>query len=263
MKDPVFIVGCPRSGTTLLSVIIDRNSQIAITPETGFYHEIAPKLIGGQGFNLKRILRDWSRLPELGLDADQVVNACGDMPTPGRLLGTLLSIYRDNHQKMRCGEKTPQHLWCVPRIIADFPEAKIICLIRDGREVALSLRSMPWWEKTLTDAANLWVEAAQLATTFLAKYPAQFRTLRFEQLVADPAGITAGVMQFLGLEFEGQQLTPNASRVVLARSLQWKGMALGPVDSLRAEYRRREANIDEVRYLNDVQRHLLLQLGYC
>jgi len=39
---PVFVVGCPRSGTTLLGVILDRHSELAITPETGFYDEIAP-----------------------------------------------------------------------------------------------------------------------------------------------------------------------------------------------------------------------------
>ena len=58
-----FVVGCPRSGTTLLSVMLDRHSQLAMTPETSFYIEIAPRLEDPRRPPLFELLAGWSRLP--------------------------------------------------------------------------------------------------------------------------------------------------------------------------------------------------------
>ena len=67
-----FIVGCPRSGTTLLSVLLDRHPNICVMPETNFFNEIAPYLNGIDYSTLQNILDQWSRLKELNLNREKI-----------------------------------------------------------------------------------------------------------------------------------------------------------------------------------------------
>src|SRR5262249_15875857 len=81
-----FVVGCSRSGTTRLSVMLDRHSRLAMTPETAFYSEIAPRLEEPGRPPLHEILAGWYRLPELGLTPQAVVARCGGREAPGEVL---------------------------------------------------------------------------------------------------------------------------------------------------------------------------------
>ncbi len=104
-----FVVGCPRSGTTLLSVMLDRHSQLAMTPETSFYFEIAPRLAEPERAPLHELLAGWSRLSELGLDPGDVVRRCAGRESAGDVLGAMLELYAQRRGKPHCGEKTPYH----------------------------------------------------------------------------------------------------------------------------------------------------------
>lgn len=256
---PVFIVGCSRSGTTLLSVILDRHSEVAITPETAFYDEIAPKLPPANG-SLESVLAAWRRLPELGLSVDAVISRCGLSPSARQLLKALLALYAEARSKQRCGEKTPQHLNHVPRIMKEFPESRVLCLIRDGRHVALSLRQMPWWQDGLAGAVELWLKAIEFSDAFTDQYPLNFKTVRYEQLVARPEVMMSEVMEFVGLEFEHAQLKATPSDVVLARSLAWKGKAVGSVEE--GKNWQSIASPEEIAYLRRTLTPTLGRLGY-
>src|SRR5215475_13152399 len=94
-----FVVGCPRSGTTLLTVMLDRHSQLAMTPETSFYMEIAPKLGDPGRPPLHDVLAGWSRLPELGLEPGDVVERCGARESPGEVFAAILALYAQRRGK--------------------------------------------------------------------------------------------------------------------------------------------------------------------
>jgi hypothetical protein len=190
------------------------------------------------------------------------VRNCGQTPSAAQLLGSLLDAYARTRLKKRYGEKTPQHLRHVPRILTDFPNTRVLCLIRDGREVALSLWSMPWWADTLQAAAGAWLEAVRLSDAFALQYPACFRTVRYEHLVAFPEETLVSVMGFLGLDFQAGQLVPSASGVVLRRSAPWKGLALGPIDAARVGHRQQGASPRDLEYLNSVLGPTLRRLEY-
>jgi hypothetical protein len=262
MRKPVFVVGAARSGTTLLSVLLDRHSQLAMTPETGFYRELAPWLRLAPIVGSELILHRWSRLPELGLTSSQLVKRCGRAPKPGALLDGIMDLFAAAQQKPRCGEKTPLHLRYVQQIVADFPDARILCIYRDGRDAALSLHSMPWGPRKLETAALAWLKAIRLMQESAASLPTQFRTIRYEHLLADPRGQLASAMRFLDLDLEESQLQAGPSGVVLDRSKEWKGKALDNVDPNLAGYRQAAAQADQLAQLDRILGPTLIELGY-
>ncbi|MBV9494161.1 MAG: sulfotransferase [Acidobacteria bacterium] len=225
-----FVVGSSRSGTTLLSVLLDRHPRLCVTPETAFYNDVAPKLWWRSERRLRRVLETWRRLPELGLDAESVVaRVRGRRWRAGDVLRAILELYAEKRGKPTAGEKTPQHLAHLRRIFRDFPEAKALCMLRDGRDVALSIAAMPWGVP-LRAAAQQWREAVQQMETIARNEPDRFRIVRYEKLAADPEGELRAIMMFLGEQFDARQLDAGIpSGVVLARSMEWKGQALQPV----------------------------------
>src|SRR6185503_10253265 len=211
-SDPFFIVGCPRSGTTLLSVLLDRHSRLCIPPETGFFAEVAPHLPGRDAASLLETLRAWPRLAELNLTPEAVLTQLSGRPSsPSRVLRAILDLYAEAAGKARSGEKTPQHLLEVPAILRHFPGARIVCLVRDGRDVALSLRAMPWGPPTLAAAAELWNTFVRLADAFAQEHPERFMFVHYEKLVTHPNQVLPEVMRFLGERFEPAQLEPHRS----------------------------------------------------
>jgi len=217
--DYIFVVGSPRSGTTLLAVLLDRHSRICVTPETAFFDE----------FKSLNDLRTWPRVPELKLSFDAIV--ARDPKTPAAVLATMLDLYAEAHGKTRCGEKTPHHLRHVPTLMTSFPRAKVVCMLRDERDATRSLMSVPWFKGNRFTATLLWKRTARRMKRFAARYPDRFTVVRYEELVANPTDVMTRVMHFLGEQFEPSQLdTSIPSDVVLPRSMAWKGRALGPIE---------------------------------
>jgi hypothetical protein len=131
VQDYFFIVGSGRSGTTLLSVILDRHTRLCVTPETAFFDEVAPSLVEGDDDRLIAVLGSWRRLPELGLKPEDVRQKIGATQWGTTdVLAAILDLYALRSGKIRCGEKTPQHLVHVPEILRCFPQAKVICVLR-------------------------------------------------------------------------------------------------------------------------------------
>ncbi len=263
MRDYFFIVGSGRSGTTLLSVILDRHTRLCVTPETAFFDEVAPSLVGADDDGLIEVLSSWRRLPELDLEPEVVRQKIGAPPWgTADVLAAILDLYALRRGKIRCGEKTPQHLVHVPEILRCFPKAKVICVLRDGRDVALSLSKMPWWQtRGLTAAAEWWQQCVRLMEEFASEYPENFRFLRYEELLLHPEETLSRIMKYLGERFEPAQLqTDISSHVVLLRSVDWKGKALQPIDPGCIGHRRAEAGREELAFLerflySDLRRH--------
>jgi hypothetical protein len=260
-----FIVGYPRSGTTLLSVLLDRHRRLCVPPETAFFDEVAPSLILRSDKILMHVLGNWKRLGELNLEPETVRRRLGKRHCgAGEVLAAILDLYALSRGKVRCGEKTPHHLRHVPKILRCFPDAKVICMLRDGRDAALSLNNMPWWrQRGLAAAARLWKRNVRLMEEFNRKYPSQFMLLRFEDLAVHPEQALSGVMEYLEEEFEPAQLrTDTPSYVVLPRSREWKGKALEPIDRGCIDHRRLGAGAEELAFLERTMRDELRRYGY-
>src|SRR5262249_54798986 len=156
----------------------------------------------------------------------------------GDVLVAILDLYALRQQKKRPGEKTPQHLLHVPAILGYFPQARIICLLRDGRDAALSLADMPWgW--SLGAAAELWQRYLRMTEEFQRRFSDNFMVVSYEKLLASSDETMKSVMDFLSESFEPKQLSEDIpSKVVLPRSMFWKGKSLEPIDVRCADRRR-------------------------
>ena len=147
--EPIMIVGHPRSGTTLLATILNRHSQVAIPPELSFFlpaHRQRRRAAVRAGSH--KALLDYARsIPhcrEIAKESAEAMFMEGP-PSPGNLFRCMLIDYAHAQGKPRCGEKSPWHLLVVPELMAIYPRAKFLWMIRDGRDVVRSCRGMPFF----------------------------------------------------------------------------------------------------------------------
>ena len=198
-----FVVGVPRSGTTLLRLLLDAHPLLAIPPETGFALAVADEPGGPDELAARLLaLETW---PDLGIDAaalDELLATVRPWSTSDGLRAIYRS-YAERHGKPRWGDKTPLHIEHLPRIAELLPEARVIHIIRDGRDVAVSLRPLPIapGDGSIEAIAAAWRDQIACARSALDRVP-HYREVGYEALVADPAGILADLCEWLELDFD-------------------------------------------------------------
>jgi hypothetical protein len=267
---PTFIVGCERSGTTLLAVMLDRHSQMAVTPETHFLLKIYPRQVWRRwaARSPERLLgRLWNegRIADLGLDPARMEARFRARPaTFPALLQSMMEEYAALRGKPRAGEKTPFHLWQVPRILRWFPEARIVNIIRDGRDTVRSSLKTSWTRRrNLRWLSWRWVQCVRAAERYGRRYPGRFLSIRYEDLLQSPEETLRKVDAFVGLEFEEQQLQPQGdSRTVPQWEEEWKANANKSLDPSRIGAWKKQVTASERLVMNTMMRSALLRQGY-
>jgi Sulfotransferase family len=207
---PFFIFGCGRSGTSLLSRMLDAHSRIAVPFESHLYDRFYPlaqryadlRDPARRARLVEKILRtehmrEWTPPPSL-----QETLAAVRRPDFHGIVEALLGTWTRAGGKYRWGEKTPDHTLWWRTILVGFPDLQVIHLIRDGRDVALSFRAAPFGPKHVYYQARRWIQylsAAEEAQAVLGD--AAFLTVRYEDLVAEPERELRRICAFLGEEF--------------------------------------------------------------
>lgn len=208
-----FVVGMGRSGTTLLRLMLDAHSQLAIPAETHFIPFLLaePPCDGAECLARLRATPTWEDFHLSGTDFAARLTALEpfDLAAAMRLF---FAGYARTQNKPRWGDKTPPYVEQVAAIGALLPEARFVHILRDGRDVALSYRDK-WFGPgdDLIAAARLWrdrILAARAQSATLA--PGRYLELRFEDLIADPERALRRVCAFLELEFEPGMLDYHA-----------------------------------------------------
>jgi len=212
------VVGVPRSGTTLLAVMLDSHPRVAIPPETAFLTSLG-RLDGLEGDALERafvalVTTDrWgvSNWNDLGLDKDEYAQRLRELAafSVGAGLRVLFGMFADRANKALFGEKTPADASHMPRIASHLPEARFVHIVRDPRDVVLSL-SKTSAGAGVRSSAQTWVDmiaAARAASRTLDHY----HELRYEDLLDDPERKLREVCAFLGLDFDARVLDYGAS----------------------------------------------------
>jgi hypothetical protein len=213
------IVGAPRSGTTLLRMMIDAHPQVAIPPETGFLPVLAdldPEADGTEP--AWEIMTGFDTWPDFALDPVDLRSALAALSPapPAEAARAFYRLYALRHGKPRWGDKTPSYDGQIDRIAGLLPEARFIHLIRDGRDVLVSVRHL-WFRpgETVEACAADWAQRIARARALGARV-GRYLEVRYEALVRSPEETLRDVCRFLDLPFEPAMLryhTRSAARL--------------------------------------------------
>jgi hypothetical protein len=275
----LFIVGCPRSGTTLLQRIMDSHSQIAITPETHWIPSYLRKFTRRSPDGavtarfVSRLLR-YHRFSDMGLGRDGLERIPYRRERFGysRFVSAIFDCYGQAHDKPLVGDKTPGYARSIPLLHALWPAAKFVHLLRDGRDVCLSAidwkkpgkllaRSPTWKADPATTAALWWDWHVRLGRQEgMPLGPESYLEVRYEALVAHPADEISRLCAFLGIAFEEAMLRFHEGRTKTDPELDSKDAWLPITPGLR-DWRSQMA-AEAVERFEAAAGDLLGELGY-
>lgn len=251
MTEPIFIVGAPRSGTTLLSAMLAAHSALSCGPETHFFRRLAavdadllcdPQAWPGPAVDFICSIRhsgyggqdSTTLLEKYGITREEVASYLESRePSIAAILASVTVPYMAGMGKQRWVEKTPDHLAFTPLIRRYFPRSPIIRIVRDSRDVALSLLKVPWGAQSFLEALLFWKKQDDRSRLFFAG-DENTHTLRFEDLIASPVETLETLCDFVGVAFEPGMLdTARTGKQVNSRSVSWKAKASQPLDASR------------------------------
>jgi Sulfotransferase family len=282
MNPYLFIVGCPRSGTTLLGRMVDAHPDIAVihegrfapewferrrglTPDGFVTPELVDRLLGHPPFANVSVGRE--ELERLLGDGDRVSYA--------DFVAGIFDLHGQAHGKRLVGDKTPHYVRSLPTLNALWPAARIVHLIRDGRAVAQSVlgwrkvterggsvaRFSAFREDRLATVACWWEWLVRLGREDGAAIgPATYHEVRYESLVAEPAAECERLCAFLDVSYDDSMLGFHQGRERddprLSAKKAWRPVTAGLRDW------RSEMSPADVERFQAAAGGLLNELGY-
>ncbi|MBB4931113.1 hypothetical protein F4561_001933 [Lipingzhangella halophila] len=216
----IIVLGCPRSGTTLLQLMLHAHPRIAIPPETRFVTSVYwhRKRYGDlRNVDNLRALGEWivyskgTRFGDLGLDPEETLAEIVNGPrTLGSALATVFRRYARRFDKPRWGDKRPAYHHSIDQLARMFPGAQFVNIVRDGRDCVGSLKNMSWFRQDSYGAMSTWAEAIDNGRAAARKLgPESFYEMRYEQLIGDPEAELSALCDFLGEEFDPAMCEPH------------------------------------------------------
>lgn len=252
-KCPVFVVGFPRSGTTLLYDMLLSSGGFAIyLTETHFFTTLAPRF--GNLANRKNRERLFAhyldsayfRLTSLKPEdvQEQVMEECSNA---GDFLRIVMEAMARRQGVGRWAEKTPDHLLYMKQIKSALPGALFIHIIRDGRDAALSVekqnwvRPFPWDRKDNRLVCGVyWKWMVEIGRRIGATLGSDYMEVRFEDLIQQPQPTLARISEFIDhdLNYDRMLITAIGSLRRPNTSFQDKQDQFNPVGRWRKDFSR-------------------------
>ena len=225
---PIFVVGAPRSGTTLLRFMLSGHSRIYIPPESNFIPRFFQRRPGlpmthSRAVQIMRSLRDYRMFfrdwcgPRP--DPEVFVNGLPNL-FPATLLDRLYGDYARQYGASRWGDKSPNHTCQMDLLASLFPGAQFIHIIRDARDVALSMREayrgLRFFYMDAYYEARSWKERVSKARASGTRLgPGRYFEVRFMNITTEPELYLRQICDFLGETYEPSMSQPQ--KVAIAR----------------------------------------------
>jgi sulfotransferase family protein len=244
----IFLVGARRSGTNWLQRVVGAHPDVAVVPSETylFSRGIAPLA--------QRFHHGVRGSPGTGfvyMDEHDLLDALRDFCDR-----TFAPFLRATPGATRLAERTPEHVTCLDVIGRVYPDAHVVHIVRDGRDVARSLLNQDWASapRTIDKAAEEWrfcIEAAEASAGSLERY----RVVRYEELLADPLTHVAELYGWLGL--------PGGTHVVEAALVEAEvRFNASPGVAIGAEKWRQTFSEADLQTFMNVAGDALQRLGY-
>lgn len=217
---PVFLVGAPRSGTTLMQYILRSHPELGFpTGESHFfvpyYQQRATYGDLGRPENVRRLLESIysnrrrffdEELHGLRWDLDAVtrlVTERGARTVPA-IIATILAENARREGKRRWGDKTPYYVLHLPLLLEMFPDASFVHIVRDGRDCALSMLQRKEDLKIFNTyhAGYIWKRYVDAGTEFGRGHPAAYKELKYEAIIQDPEPVLSDLCRFLDIDYD-------------------------------------------------------------
>ncbi len=240
---PIFIVGMPRSGTTLVERILTSHSQVTSVGELSDFAVVLKKFVDTPG--------------PMVLDAEVLQGAAErqDITPVGE-------AYRARAEALAGGadrfiDKMPFNSFFVPAILRALPGARIICLRRSPHDLLMANFRQLFatgfsyysYSYDLEDAAHFVAGFERLAKAFEANLPPRrFLSIHYEDVVSDQRGKTEELLDFCGLDWEEgcMQFERNAEPVATASSVQVRSPIYSSSIGQWRRYRTTRDRVDEM-----------------
>ncbi len=271
-KGPIFVVGMPRSGTTLIRVMLSSHPRITISPETHYLsiwmRRLAHLDVGrskGSGTFWHEFVQT-DRFSHLDIDPDTTrTRILGYGPVTHRTIFTgLMEEFAGKMRKPRWGEKTPRHYRHIDTLLEWFPNARVVYLVRDPRAVVSSMLATPWGGRDTEKSVQEWLQCLRI----MGKWEKDERVhvVAYEQLVSDPQQQLRRMCRFLDEEYSPAMLTRLGAGLPVANREEWAREALEaslePITLDSITKWRSNLSGYQVAVIEHMARREMLSLGY-
>jgi len=265
---PLLILGVRRSGTTLLRVMLDRHSELAVPDESYFVPQLADR-------HLRRVdpdafvddLRRLNTLAEWDVPLNKVRARLSPAMPIGAAIATVYAVYAEEQGKRRWGDKTPMYMQNLRLLEKLFPDALFVHLIRDGRDAALSFLELPaglvtktWMHpRTPAEFACQWRTEVAAARRLGQRIGSRYLEVRYEELVGDVEGVLRRICDFAWLGYE-PAMADYAGNVDVSAKPHQQRLREPPTKGVR-DWHKQMSRAD-VAAFEHVAGDLLRKLGY-
>jgi hypothetical protein len=221
IKKPIFIIGSGRSGTTMLGEILTK-ANVGKSFE-GHFVVKAFQMFGDQklsALQVKQLVEQInsyqsSKFFKLNLTEDNY-NA-DDGVTTKKIVSDALEFVADSHVSKQWIEKTPNYIYNLSLILEHFPDAQIIWMLRDGRDVAYSVFQKSWGANNIYYAAIAWLHANSPSPSL---NDSRVLLVKYEDFLSEPHKSLLDIFNFLN--FECTDIEYLTSKINPQRMNRWK-----------------------------------------
>ena len=275
-QSPIFIVGYPRSGTTLLQSKLMTQSGIVSLPETHFFSIVRNRLrVQNDTIEPDSLDSALDKLRErypLSIEMEEAIRnvAARGYLSPKMFFeaivadGIIKNYDLDTISRSRFVEKTPDHAEYLEIILRWYPRAKIVYIVRHPEKAIVSRRQNFAGEEKwpIQDHALRW--KASVAVIDKYRNDKRFMSVRLEDLIADETTIMARICAFIGIQFDVQSLSSApamADKIALSWE-RWKSDNRKVISAHIAHRKSRRLNWKDRKVLHSIASEEIEALGY-
>ncbi len=261
-KPPFFIVGCNRTGTSLLRTMLNHHPDIAVPLESIFFIDY---LKAGKRVDIelqKKLLVGEPMLNEWGIKLNY--HDFNKSVAAGDLIRVAHEKYAQKEGKKYWGNKTPRLTRHFELIKEALPKALFIHMIRDPRAVALSLSKTKIHRSNVYFGAKRWLRFVQSGLEMEKKFKKDVLRMRYEDLVKDPEKMLRIICNFLGLRFSRKMLnyyTKGNNEYRTFHNNEHKNLKLPPYVK-RINAWKNELTKKEVEVIDSICKDVAIKVGY-